>query len=613
MSNKFIFRWGTTPSTGIPAALQDPDLMTGRYRDPQGQIVTCGIDGGSKRSSEKATRDMQEALCAAKLTYLTGADAVGYNSNYMMAEITDRSDFEVPPTFGDSVRIAIALPSNKKGKKILMSVNGKPVKSNDIKAWHIFYTTVPYLMSEFAEFAAAFDKFCNTTDDDEMRASMLICAGYFYYVIGATNAPMPITDDDFVNVGSLSGTTIQSAKMAPDTYIGVFKDFVASGRVQKQATNAPAFIAPKDWNGRYRLIDEAFFTPEEKALIPVLDDKYVISQEIDDIAKMIKWAIDSNAPVNFNNILLRSAPGYGKSTVYVMLAAAFGLPLRTLALNAMSEPLDLVGSFVPLSGEIKTVREMAGSNIPSADDVYLDPEWAYEQITGVKKPGATAADCQNAIMLEAAKRAKLEAESALASDTDKSKTRVEFVPGIVPAMARPCMVGLDEISMPMNAGVVPVLHPLMDDTNAYTLPTGEVVTRHPLTILVSTTNLELEGNRAINQAFQDRNALVIDMAAPSNAELKRRLIANTKFDESQYPNINIDDFVRCYTELRSVAAKSRLTDGTIGPRKLSHWLLATMAIGSPRKAAEMTIIPGGTADKNGQALLREKVEAIFSH
>lgn len=622
VNNRYI-SFGVGVPTYAPPSLQDESITSGKYKNAKGEPVVhplAAARAAKNGLSGKCTKPMLLALIQvsriynAVITSSSASCAVGCNDRYAVAEIINSSRFDDETDFGygEDVRIVIDTQHNGQGKKIMASINGKAAKSTDVKAWHVFFAMSEFLKTKDADFAQALDIFCTTKDYTEKKEAAIICCDYMYIALASPSAPYPITDEDFLNVGGLNATTIAKAQYAPDTYSGVFKDFVAAGRATKKNKKASRFIKPEDWNGRYRLVEESFFTPEEKALIPVLDEKYVISQELDDMAKMIKWAIDSDTPVNFNNILLRSAPGYGKSTVYVILAAAFGLPLRTLALNAMSEPLDLIGSFVPISGEIKTIREMAGKGLPSADDIYLDPEWAYEEITGKKKPGATAADCQNEMLAIAARKA-VEEERANNENADKVKTHVEFIPGIIPAMARPCMIGLDEISMPMNAGVVPTLHPLMDDTNAYTLPTGEVVTRHPMTIMVSTTNLELEGNRAINQAFMDRNGIIIDMEAPGDAEIKERLIKNTRFDPTKYPDINIDDFVRCYKELRVVAAKNRLSDGVVGPRKLSHWLLATMAINSPRKAAEMTIIPGGTADENGKAALREKIEAIFAN
>ncbi len=613
MGSGFL-HFGRTPDTSLPTYMQDPSLYDGSYRDANNKTVVSSMHNVSSTSA-RATNDTMRALARAVMIHNgTNADGFGLNADMCVAEITMSDRFEGPDVgSGQAMVMAVKYAAAPGTKKILCSVNGKAAQAKDVKPWCVLLAMMMLFRDNFPEFEKSFLTLCGSNfSDDEKMAAALICSDIMYYLTDATGAQYSITLNDLATASNLSTTMAGSSKFAPARWYGNLQTFVTNGRATAANMNAnQVFVDPVSFNGKYQLVDPASLTAEERALIPVLDSKYIISEEVENACRMVKWAIDSHAPVNFNNILLRSAPGYGKSTIYVIMAAAFGLPLHTLALNAMSEPLDLVGSFVPLSGEIKTAKEILGAeNVPSAEDMCIDPMGCYKDITGKDNPNATESDCLSALMTLAAKHAEEEAKKN--GGINAERTKVEFVPGIIPAMSRPCMIGLDEISMPMNAGVVPTLHPLMDDTQRFTLPTGEVVTRNPLTIMVGTTNLDLEGNRAINQAYQDRNGLIIDLTAPSDAELKARVIANTGFDETKYPNLDLDSFIRCYNEMRDVAARDRLTDGTIGPRKLSQWLMASMFMGSVRKAAEVTIIPGGTSDMDGKQDLREKVEAIFA-
>ena len=83
-------------------------------------------------------------------------------------------------------------------------------------------------------------------------------------------------------------------------------------------------------------------------------------------------------------------------------------------------------------------------------------------------------------------------------------------------------MGIDEVTLPQNPGVVPALNPAMDATQSITLPTGEIVRRHPDCIFVGTTNLDLEGCRNLNQAWQDRCQLIIHLPEPTEEVLKAR-------------------------------------------------------------------------------------------
>ena len=609
-----IFHFGRNPSACLPGYLQRTDIFDGSYKSLSGSCVASTLHKG--RKSGMCSNGALLALCRAKMI-VNGSNADGYgcNGNVAVASVTLSTSFEGKDVgMGREMQIAFrySQPYAPNSNRILIIVNSLSADAGDLKStWPLFLALMPLFCAE-QEFSEAFTNFCDDKIDESKRiCAAIICCDMMYYLTSSSGASILVDDSEYQAPKKLITTIAGSAAYAPDNYVGTLRMFSTNGRINSssiRSKKALAAIDPVSFNGKYALIDKATLTPEEKALVPVLDNRYIITQEVEEVCKMVKWAIENNAPVNFNNILLRSEPGYGKSTIYVIMAAAFGLPLHTLALNAMSEPLDLIGSFVPLSGDVKTARQiLSDENIPDAEDICIDPVTSYKQITGKDNPDASEGDCLSALMIMASKKATAE------KDGNKNQTRVEFVPGIIPAMARPCMIGLDEISMPMNAGVVPTLHPMMDDTQKFTLPTGEVVTRNPLTIMVSTTNVGLEGNRAINQAYQDRNALIVDLDAPSDAELKARIIANTGFDAAKYPNINIDMFIRAYNELQTIAKSRRLTDGVIGPRKLSSWVMATMFMGSPRKAAESTIISGGTTDPDGKADLRQKVMELFAN
>lgn len=78
-------------------------------------------------------------------------------------------------------------------------------------------------------------------------------------------------------------------------------------------------------------------------------------------------------PRPVRNILLRGEPGTGKSETYVGIAAGCHLPLYTFAANAMTEPFDLFGQFVPIdeNGEQtgpKVPLDKIISGLPSAKD-----------------------------------------------------------------------------------------------------------------------------------------------------------------------------------------------------------------------------------------------------
>lgn len=52
----------------------------------------------------------------------------------------------------------------------------------------------------------------------------------------------------------------------------------------------------------------------------------------------------------------------------------------------------------------------------------------------------------------------------------------------------------------MQPGVLVGLNSLLEQEGSITLPTGEVIDRHPDTVIVITTNIDYEGCRGMNRA-----------------------------------------------------------------------------------------------------------------
>lgn len=364
-------------------------------------------------------------------------------------------------------------------------------------------------------------------------------------------------------------------------------------------------VKMSDIIGKYELRND--LTEKEKLLVPQVDDSYIVSETLIDICEHIYQSSNKKRPIR--NILLRGEAGAGKTEMYRAIAAACNLPLYTFAANAMTEPFDLFGQFVPVDengneiGEKMSVHSVM-PNLPTVEEITFDPVESYQKITGTHKPDATSSECMEACF-------KLAQETSNNNNSD-GKQRFKFVSGqLVYALKYGGLWGFDEVTLPHNSGVVPALNPAMDGTQAITLPTGEIVKRHPACVFVSTTNIDLEGCRKMNQAWQDRCQLIIDVEPPSDEELLSRIKSMTEYDEAEHSFIDLKLFLRAYKELRELAKELCLEDGQIGVRKFADWIESTMITKNPLKSAAWTVISGATADTQGIAELTEKLNNFF--
>lgn len=610
-NSSVLWHWTGTKAPELPAWVT-PEMYSGRYTSPINLDTAVVATNVNANRSGKITNGFLKALLRARMIRRgASVDGFGKNSNVSIAEMTMSTNYS-----GTDVGLGevVCVVYNHSTGEIKASKSGMAYKVATESSAPIFLAMIPFLLEDQI-FSQKFDIFCKVDESDQfgidsLRACACFLADYVYAATSGTPTSginvnqLPICSPS--QVRSLTQTAMGTPMVKPTSYEGHFQKFpvtnishAGNNTVSKQK------VEVKDFVGSY-IFSTNKLTPEQEKLVPKLDAGYVIHDTLITCCQHIKATTGRPRPVR--NILLRGEPGTGKSETYVGIAAGCHLPLYTFAANAMTEPFDLFGQFVPIdeNGEQtgpKVPLDKIISGLPSAKDMSMDPVFAYQEITGLYKEDATATDCMTAAFNLAQK----------SIDVSGGQQRFKFVPGqLIYAMKNGGVWGFDEVTLPQNPGVVPALNPAMDNTQSITLPTGEIINRHPDCIFVGTTNIDLEGCRRMNQAWQDRCQLIIDMEEPSDDELIARVKSMTGFDDSKDAAIvDLDKFVRAYHEFKQIAKRKRLDDGTIGPRKLADWVTSTLVTGDPVASARITIIPGATADEQGISELCEKLGDIF--
>ena len=153
------------------------------------------------------------------------------------------------------------------------------------------------------------------------------------------------------------------------------------------------------------------------------------------------------------------------------------------------------------------------------------------------------------------------------------------------------------------------LNSLLEQSGSITLPTGEIIQRHPDTVVVVTTNVTYEGCRGLNQSVVDRMSLVEDIELPSPEVMAQRAIAVTgASDEYQ-----VSQMVQVLNDMADYMRKNGITDGTCGMRSLIDWIISSEITGDVHKSALSTIISKATSDEEDREALRTAIlEPIFA-
>ena len=620
-STNLLWHWSGTVSAQRGPAWLTREMLLGQYQSPTYATSSGRTSAGVNNArSGKCTNGFAAALDAAMYAWNGGQiDGFGQNSKFCIAEFLDCGPRQGAGSSWTPLGERIHVAYNTSTHKFLASKNGQALDFAKSSSAPFFYALWPMFIAKDATFMASFTDAMDgqaNGDTDKLCSAACRMADIAYYLTSGSSPVIEVGEPSAVS--NLSMTRIHSSSMKPNhkTVVGCLQDFGGGVSGTGNANSAvggkkSGVMKTADFVDSFSLNPQGL--PEElEKLVPKLDDRYIVGETLVNICKHIKESTGRPRPIR--NILLRGEPGTGKTEMYTGIAAGLHLPLYTFAANAMTEPYDLIGQFVPVDNEsgensgkgvpmetvLKDLKVL--KQVPSWEDITMDPVFSYQEISGEYKEDATTFDCMS-YLLGAAQNA-LDAKL-----TDDGQQRFKFVPGqLIYAMKNGGVWGFDEVTLPQNAGVVPALNPAMDGTQSITLPNGEIVKRHPNCVFVGTTNIDLEGCRQLNQAWVDRCQLIIDLKEPSDDELIARIKSMTGYDDVKDADIDLGRFVQAYHGLKEIAKRKRLDDGQIGPRKLADWVLSTMITRDAKTSAEMTIISGATADEAGMEELRQKIE-----
>lgn len=437
------------------------------------------------------------------------------------------------------------------------------------------------------------------------------------------SAHIKVNVDKAGNLMRVSQTHLDSGSFTPTTVLaGEFKIFAQTGPAQ--IYSATETIDHADFEGQY-VLDKRTFTPQETMLIPKLPEWYIIPKEVVNICKHAKATTGKS--MQMRNFLLRGPAGTGKTMGAKAIAAGLGLPYMKYTCSANTEIFDFVGMIFPdsedstgsaqLDAERETLMQMGGINyanvsklmkLPDLDDMDYDPAGVYMALTGVENAAATSQDCMSIVLDRVTE--KVRELSKTVKDKNSSGQTYRYVEtDFVKALKRGYVIEIQEPSTIVQPGVLVGLNSLLEQSGSITLPTGEVIQRHPDAVVVVTTNTSYEGCRGMNQSVLDRMSLVRDVELPSPEVMAQRAMSVTGATDEY----EVSKMVQVVNDLAEYCRKNSITDGSYGMRSLIDWIISSEITGDVYESALYTIISKATADElDREALISTVLEPIFA-
>lgn len=456
-----------------------------------------------------------------------------------------------------------------------------------------------------------------------------------YMALMCDNAYRRIKDDSCVahikvnvdkagNLMRVSQTHLDSGSFTPTTVLaGEFKIFAQTGPAQ--IYSATETIDHADFEGQY-VLNKRTFTPQETMLIPKLPEWYIIPKEVVNICKHAKATTGKS--MQMRNFLLRGPAGTGKTMGAKAIAAGLGLPYMKYTCSANTEIFDFVGMIFPdsadestgsaqLDAERETLMQMGGINyanvsklmkLPDLDDMDYDPAGVYMALTGVENAAATSQDCMSIVLDRVTEKVR-ELFKTVKDKNSSGQTYRYVETDFVKALKHGYVIEIQEPSTIVQPGVLVGLNSLLEQSGSITLPTGEVIQRHPDAVVVVTTNTSYEGCRGMNQSVLDRMSLVRDVELPSPEVMAQRAMSVTGATDEY----EVSKMVQVVNGLAEYCRKNSITDGSYGMRSLIDWIISSEITGDVYESALYTIISKATADElDREALISTVLEPIFA-
>ena len=495
----------------------------------------------------------------------------------------------------------------------------------------IFFALMPFLMSdaEFDEtFQAYYDQFiAGYPDMAKATESMAILCDNAYRRIKDDTCPahINITVDKSRNLMRVSQGQLDSGSFVPTSVTaGEFTIFAKTGPAVIK--KAGVVVEHTDFVGKYPLTPGRTLSALELSLIPKLPEWYIIPPEVVDICKHAQKT--TGRPMQMRNFLLRGPAGTGKTMGAKAIAAGLGLPYMKYTCSANTEIFDFTGMIFPETDAVSTgsseldrereiLKSMGGISyanvaklmrLPDLDDMDYDPAGVYQALTGVENLAATVQDCMSVVLEKVTE--KVQALSKRTENRQSSGQNYTYVEtDFVKALKHGYLVEVQEPSTIIQPGVLVGLNSLLEQEGSITLPTGEIIRRHPDTVVIVTTNVSYEGCRQMNQSVVDRMSLVKDIELPEPEVMVQRAMAVTGCADEYL----VSQMVQVVNDMADYCRKNSITDGACGMRSLIDWVISAEISGDPYLSAKYTVISKATADEEDrEALITTILDPMFA-
>lgn len=394
---------------------------------------------------------------------------------------------------------------------------------------------------------------------------------------------LPVDIPSSGNVPALTKLKIDQGEYAPDrVLVGNFQ--ILKGDPLKKRNPATGLKTMEDYTKAFAFAVD--LTDEEKIHIPVMPDSYKPSKYLYEMASMAK--------AGMRKFMLRGMAGTGKTTDAVALAQALNLPYLRFTCSEGTDEMELVANMIPNTAK---ADEMDFSDLPSLQDIMMDPATALSKVSGTYEDGISDSEAFRLILKAVAGKGIKQAE--------KEKDFVMVESDIIKACRRPAVCEIQEPACIAKPATLVKLNGLLDGGSSITLLNGEEVKLNENTVFVFTTNSNYRGCRAFNESVLSRMDEIIDYDGMTAKELAARVIGKVKPPQEEVDNVRT--MAEVILDIQKYCETEGISGGVCCSREFENWVISYLVKGDMKESCRWTVISKISDDKEIQDEIMKNV------
>ena len=468
----------------------------------------------------------------------------------------------------------------------------------------MLYCILPLLLKD-PEAKKAYDTFrdivcCSTADDpiDEiLQAAVMLVSNFTSRILFAGKVRQKDPQAECFNVminipeenSFMSIDDIRELVIGENYSVVDFKYAKCNKKARSRLSGDIETLLNKSWTldeleGAFSRDEGRVLTTEECFNISAIKEKlgewYVVPKQVIKAALASKKTYGTASQMN--NFYFYGEAGGGKTTAAMALALALGIPYYFLTFSANTEIMDILQSVSPVTvddkGDEKGIQDLI-KDLPSAEDIALNPVGSYEQVTGIRKDDVSSEEVTKAVFQNVA--------SVMTSEGRKFK----YVDSpLAKAFRYGGLCELQEPNVVSNPGVIVGINSLLDRTSSMVCANGEIVHRHKDFVAVDTTNRSYVGCRDVNASHLSRFQMALRFDKPDRKEMIERLQKNTGCTD----HVILGKVLDACEGMCDILKSSGDSNYSCGMREMVAWVTWGLILGDFVEAACDTIIPLAT-------------------